>query len=126
MQNDLINTCCEIQVDHRPLADWVGRMFVCLQGYLAHKETQPPRTTGLCLGAHGGPRGLAVSYKRGTPVALLQDPRAVRVRILECPLRVQLLAPHGGKVLPLHYHARYKSYHSLERVTHGVVVCSYA
>jgi len=37
-----------------------------LQGYLAHKKTPPPRT--LCLGAYGGPGGLAFSYARGTPV----------------------------------------------------------
>ena len=35
-----------------------------IQGYLAHKKPLPRRT----LGAYGGPRGVAVSYKRGTPV----------------------------------------------------------
>ena len=38
-----------------------------LQGYLAH-EKQPPRTVALCLGTYCGPRGVGVSYERGTPV----------------------------------------------------------
>jgi len=37
-----------------------------LQGYLVHKKAPPPST--LCLGSYGGPRGLGVSYERGTPV----------------------------------------------------------
>ena len=46
---------------------------VCsLQGYLAHKTPPPPKdpTVGPCLGSYGGSRGGAVSYERGTPVAL--------------------------------------------------------
>jgi len=27
---------------------------------------------GLCLGPYGGPRGVAVSYQRGTPVSVLE------------------------------------------------------
>ena len=41
-----------------------------LQGYLAHKNNLPlGLTAGLSLGPYGGPRGGAVSYERGTPVA---------------------------------------------------------
>jgi hypothetical protein len=37
-----------------------------LHGCLAHKKTHSPKTP--CLGAYGGPRGLAISYERGIPV----------------------------------------------------------
>jgi len=41
------------------------------KGVPRSKETAPPQdpTVGLCLGPHGSPRGGAVSYERGTPVA---------------------------------------------------------
>ena len=43
-----------------------------VQGYLAHEKLLPPRTlhctAGLCQGPCGDPRGVGVSYDRGTPV----------------------------------------------------------
>ena len=41
-----------------------------LQGYLAHKKHPPPLDpeVALCLGTYGDPRGVGVSYERGTPV----------------------------------------------------------
>jgi len=41
-----------------------------LQGYLAHKNPPPSQdpTVALCLGNYGDPRGVGVSYERGTPV----------------------------------------------------------
>ena len=45
---------------------------ISLQGYLTHKNPPPPKdpTIVLCLGTCGGPRGVGVSYGRGTPVDL--------------------------------------------------------
>ena len=37
-----------------------------LQGYFAHKKLLPPRT--VYQGPYGGPRGVEVSYERGTPI----------------------------------------------------------
>ena len=44
---------------------------ITLQGYLAHKKQPPPQepTVALCRGIYGDPRGVGVSYERGTPVA---------------------------------------------------------
>ena len=44
-------------------------MLDCLHGYLAlkkHPQKENP-TVGICLGPHGGPKGSAVFYERGTP-----------------------------------------------------------
>ena len=43
-----------------------------VQGYLAHKNPPPPQnpTVALYLGTYGGPRGVGVSYERGTHVRL--------------------------------------------------------
>ena len=40
-----------------------------LQGHLAHENLLPSRTltVGPWLGPYGGPRGVEVSYERGTP-----------------------------------------------------------
>ena len=41
-----------------------------VQKYLANKNPPPPQvpTVALCLGTYGDPRGVGVSYERGTPV----------------------------------------------------------
>jgi len=41
-----------------------------LQGYFAHKKHPPLRlySSLICLGTDSDPRGVGVSYKRGTPV----------------------------------------------------------
>ena len=46
-----------------------------LQGYLAHKKMPHPRdsTVALCIGTYGDPRGVDVSYERGTPALLVAD-----------------------------------------------------
>ena len=46
-----------------------GSLVSCsapLQGYLTHTNPPPLRRT-LCPGAYGDPRGVGVSYERGTP-----------------------------------------------------------
>ena len=65
---------------HCPLRHWSStpnaerrnRNPNALQGYLAHKKLPPHRTlqyvVGLCRGSYGDPRGVGVSYERGTPV----------------------------------------------------------
>ena len=42
------------------------------QGYLAHKKHPPPKdtTVALCLGTYDGPKGVGVSYERGTLVGM--------------------------------------------------------
>ena len=52
----------------------VGAMF-SLQGYLAHKTPPPPKdpTGGLCPGTYGDPRGVGVSYERGTPLLIVEE-----------------------------------------------------
>ena len=75
-----------------------------LQGYLAHKKPRPSRNLqwGLCPGPYGGPRG-AVSYVRGTPVAVEWQGRSRSRRPLTIshttPLSVQI--PHSSILLPL-------------------------
>ena len=45
-----------------------------LQGYLAHEKHPTRRTLRYaCVGPCGDPRGLGVSYERGTPVPLLSS-----------------------------------------------------
>ena len=54
-----------------------------LKGHLdqaAQKEGSRDPTVGLCPGAYGGPRGAAVSYERGIPIA---RPRLQRYRAHE-------------------------------------------
>ena len=48
------------------------------------RKNAPPYdpTVGLCLGPYGGPRGVAVSYKRGTPVGWPDSPRPTGSRHL--------------------------------------------
>ena len=69
-----------------PLASGQKSPFF-LQGYLAHKKRQPHGT--LRLWPYGGPRGLAVSYERGTPVGV----RAMKKKRGGTPL--------GHRILPL-------------------------
>jgi hypothetical protein len=40
-------------------------------------SSTPGSTVALCLGPYGGPRGVGVSYGRGTPVSLLHHGWAV-------------------------------------------------
>ena len=67
---------------------WRQHRHSTLQGYLAH-ETPPPQdpTVALCLGFFDDPRGMGVSYERGTPAreesatGATSRPRATRVQI---------------------------------------------
>ena len=48
----------------------------------AHKKTHPPSedpTVGLCLGPYAGPRRVALSYERGTPVQTVLRRRLVEL-----------------------------------------------
>ena len=70
-----------------------------LQGYLAHKKTHPKDpTAGLCLGAYGGPRGVAVSYERGTPV---------EVRTLRGPISILVPNLPGLFIIPANISCEY-------------------
>ena len=48
----------------------VGGSCRPVQGYLAQENKKPSYdpTAGLYLGSYGGPRGVGVSYERGSPV----------------------------------------------------------
>ena len=62
-----------------PLSRWTGgrngllvnSTYATLQGHQAHKNRPSPQDTPLaqCLGTYGGPRGVGVSYERGTSVS---------------------------------------------------------
>jgi len=49
---------------------------------------------GLCLGPYGGPRGVGVSYERGTPVCSLRSETAERV-----PITVPAIPRLGGSLM---------------------------
>ena len=59
-----------------------GQSGPSLQGCLAHKKTPTPLdpTVGRCLGPYGGPRGVGVSYERGTPERTAIKPHRYRFR----------------------------------------------
>ena len=66
---------------------------ISLQGYLAHENPPPPVGPYSCPGTYGDPRGVGVSYERGTPVLVIQGGWVFLMS--EVPLYCRLLRPGG-------------------------------
>ena len=74
-----------------------------VQGYLTHKNPPPPQdpTAALCLGTYGDPdpRGVGVSYERGTPVtSVLYVPGGRRFLMSEVINALSLFYSHSERV----------------------------